>query len=309
MPRPSRAGYKLLAVAVAVTVAIAATASDASADGSLIPAWTERLPGNAREISRSSSASRDTPVLEGAYGPASQSSVGLELGTVRLHWEGISVRLGVHFLVALENHDKGIFAGMPFVASQLWRGLWGSSLSFTSRSLSRQWFGPRGGLEVTTLFGHESAHADADFRDTHPGFSGPPRRGDILKGGEGNYFQHDIAVRLAPRDSLDLVLRVQDRIYVTGLMRQAPGLDVVLTWRLLPEIQPMVAIFAERLFVNPGDNASGNGAFARVMLGALLPGKLGVVTPFVSLDGGNGKGFFVNQREARGSFGLRYSPF
>ena len=307
MLRSSRAGSRLLGAAI--LLAIAAGTPRAKADGSLIPAWTERLPGNAREISRASSASRDTPVLEGAYGPASQSSVGLEFATVRLHWEGISVRFAVHFLVALENHDKGFISGMPFVANQLWRGLWGSSLSFTSRSLSRQWFGPRGGLEVTTLFGHESAHADADFRDTHPGFSGPPHRGDILRGGEGNYFQHDIAARLAPRDSLDLVLRVQDRIYVTGLMRHAPGLDLVLTWRPIPEIQPMVAIFAERLFVNPGENASENGAFARVMLGALLPGKLGVVTPFVSLDGGNGKGFLINQREARGSFGLRYSPF
>lgn len=303
----SRESSRLLAAAM--LLAVAAATPRARADGSLIPAWTERLPGNAREISRASSASRDTPVLEGAYGPASQSSVGLEFGTVRLHWEGISVRLGVHFLVALENHDKGFISGMPFVATQLWRGLWGSSLSFTSRSLARQWFGPRGGLEVTTLFGHESAHADADFRDTHPGFSLPPHRGEIVKGGEGNYFQHDLAVRLAPHEKLELVLRVQDRIYITGLMRHAPGFDAVLTWKLIPELQPMVAIFAERLFVNPGDNASENGAFARVMLGALLPGKLGVVTPFVSLDGGNGKGFLVNEREARGSFGLRYSPF
>jgi len=296
-------------LAVAMFAATAATASEASAEGSLISAWSERLPGNAREISRSSSASRDTPVLEGAYGPASQSSVGLELGTVRLHWEGISVRLGVHFLVALENHDKGILAGMPFVASQLWRGLWGSSLAFTSRALARRLFGPRGALEVTTLFGHENAHADADFRDTHPGFGGAARRGDIRDGGQGNYFQHDLAVRLAPTESLDLVLRVQDRIYVTGPMRHAPGVDLVLTWRLLPEIQPMVAIFAERLLVNPGENAASNGGFARVMLGAVLPGKLGAVTPFLSLDGGNGKGFLVNEREVRGSFGLRYSPF
>jgi hypothetical protein len=307
MPRSSRAGPR--ALAGATLLAIASSAPRARADGSLIPAWTERLPGNAREISRAASASRDTPILEGAYGPASQSSVGIEFGTVRLHWEGISVRLGVHFLVALENHDKGFISGMPFVANQLWRGLWGSSLAFTSRGLARRWFGPRGGLEVTTLFGHESAHADADFRDTHPGFFAAPRRGDILKGGEGNYFQHDLAVRLAPTEKLELVLRVQDRIYITGLVRQAPGLDAVLTWKLLPELQPMVAIFAERLFVNPGENASENAAFARVMLGALLPGKLGVVTPFVSLDGGNGKGFLVNQVEARGSFGLRYSPF
>jgi hypothetical protein len=305
--RSSRA--RRLVLAAAMFGATAASASDASADTSFFPGWSERLPGNAREISRSSSASRDTPALEGAYGPASQSSVGLEFGTVRLHWEGISVRLGVHFLVALENHDKGILAGMPFVASQLWRGLWGSSLAFTSRSLARRLFGPRGALEVTTLFGHETAHADADFRDTHPGFADAPRRGDIRDGGQGNYFQHDLAVRLAPTSSLDLVVRAQDRIYITGLMRHAPGLDLVLTWRLLPELQPMVAVFAERLLVNPGENAARNGGFARVMLGAVLPGKLGAVTPFLSLDGGNGKGFLVNQRELRGSFGLRYSPF
>ncbi|MEP7120100.1 MAG: hypothetical protein ABJE95_04280 [Byssovorax sp.] len=307
MPRSSRARRTVLALAL--FAATAASASPALADGSFFPSFSERLPGNAREISRSSSASRDTPVLEGAYGPASQSSVGLEFGTVRLHWEGISVRLGVHFLVALENHDKGVFAGMPFVASQLWRGLWGSSLAFTSRSLARQLFGPRGALEVTTLFGHETAHADADFRATHPGFGGASRRGDIRDGGQGNYFQHDLAVRLAPSASLDLVLRVQDRIYVTGLMRHAPGLDAALTWRMMPEIQPMIAIFAERLLVNPGENAAQNGGFARVMLGAVLPGKLGAVTPFLSLDGGNGKGYLVNQRELRGSFGLRYSPF
>ena len=290
--------------AAAMTVAVSARA-----DGTFFPAWSERLPGNAREISRTASASRDTPVLEGAYGPTSQSSVGMEFGTVRLHWGGLSVRLGVHFLVALENHDKGILSGMPFVATQLWRGLWGSSLSFTSTSLARAWFGPRGGLEVTTLFGHETAHADAEFRDAHPDFADAPRRGDILDGGAGNYLQHDLAVRLAPTEDLDLVLRAQDRIYLTGLLRHAPGLDLVLTWRLRPELQPMVAVFAERLFVNPGDNGAESGGFARVMLGAALPGKLGVVTPFLSLDGGSGKGFLVNQREVRGSFGLRYSPF
>lgn len=307
MIRSSRAHGLLLAAAIGATTAT--LARSARADTAFFPAWSERLPGNAREISRTASASRDTPILEGAYGPASQSSVGMEFGTVRLHWGGLSVRLGVHFLVALENHDKGIFAGMPFVASQLWRGLWGSSLAFTSTSLARQWFGPRGALEVTTLFGHETAHADAEFRDTHPRFADAPRRGDLVDGGAGNYFQHDLAVRLAPTTDLDLVLRVQDRIYVTGWMRHAPGLDLALTWRLRPEIQPMLAVFAERLFVNPGENDAENGGFARVMLGVVLPGKLGLVTPFLSLDGGNGKGFLVNQREARGSFGLRYSPF
>src|SRR5205823_12807751 len=114
-------------------------------------------------IPRFTSASRDTPLLEGAYGPRAQSSLGFEFCTLKADFGAVSVRWGVHFLIALENVDSVDTVAFPFIATHLFRGFYGSSLALSADRLARRWLGPRGALEVTLLYAHENAHAAADF--------------------------------------------------------------------------------------------------------------------------------------------------
>jgi hypothetical protein len=70
---------------------------------------------------------------------------------------------------------------------------------------------------------------------------------------------------------------------------------------------PQVAVFAEHLFAH--DAFVPDGSFFRAMAGVVLPGRVGEVEPFVSLDGGNGKGLLVQERELRLAVGVRYALF
>jgi hypothetical protein len=269
-------------------------------------AHVQRLPGPARAISRTTSASRDTPVFEAAYGPKAQTSVGLEFGTLRLYDRDLSLQLGFHGMIALEDVTPG--AATPFIASQLWRGVYGSSLALSSRSLAERWFGRRGAVELTVMYGHESDHADADFRDAHPEYSATPPRGLIPRGGGGDYLRTDYAVQIPLGARGELVLRVQDRLFFSGPLLHAPGADVILRVHVLPQLVPTLALFGERLFVAPESGAP-DGLFGRAMLGLAFPGIIGAIMPFVSFDGGNGKGYLVNRVESHVSAGFRYAPF
>ena len=81
------------------------------------------LPGPARAIPRSTSASRDTPVFELAYGPRAQGSIGAEPGLLELRGPGAALRFGMYAMIALENGT----GRAVFPPAQLWRGLVGAS--------------------------------------------------------------------------------------------------------------------------------------------------------------------------------------
>ena len=72
-------------------------------------------------------------------------------------------------------------------------------------------------------------------------------------------------------------------------------------------MEPQLALFGEHLFAH--DAFVQDGEFFRAMAGAVLPGRVGELEPFVSFDGGNGKGLLVQERELRLSVGIRYAPF
>jgi hypothetical protein len=297
-------------LALSLFAVVSLTSFDARADEPWSPllANIERLPGSAREISRWTSASRDVPLLEGAYGPQAQSSLGLELGTMRIHGAGLSARLGVHFLAAFENYDASETQQLPLVATQLYRGMYGSSLAFTNEGLNKK-LGPRGAFEITILYGHEVANMSSSFADAHPAFRAQLARGEIPNGGAGDFIQTDYGLRLALGPDWTWIARAQDRVYLRGPFTHVPGVELSLRWAVMAQLQPLLSIYAEHGFGDRDENRAGDTNFFRAMLGFAAPGKIGIGTPFVSIDAGNGKGMLVNRRETHVSVGLRYTPF
>ena len=277
------------------------------------------LPGAARGIPRTSSASRDTPVLEYAYGPRAQASIGVEPGVFEVRRTSTVFRFGLYGLVGLENATSDRF----FPPGELWRGLVGVSFALELPRLARDWLVPGSSLEVGLVVGHESDHATVASSST----LAPPGPLAIPFGGGGDYLAPDIAVRLPAGRAVTITLRLEDRIYFNELpllvgartasdvvaddlhegLVNAPGADLVVRWRAVPWAEPQLAVFAEHLF--PHDAFVPDGQFLRAMAGVVLPGRVGELEPFASFDGGNGKGLLVQERELRFSVGLRYAPF
>lgn len=270
-----------------------------------MPSWFERFPGAAREIPRTLSASRDAPVLEGSYGPVSRSSVGIEFGTFRLHFDDLAVRVGPHFLVALENVHSGSPVGVPLIATQLWRGVWGATIAFSSSSFAERLFGKGAMFEIGGVFARETANATASFVKAHP-FNDAPKPRDIPDGGSGMFLQADFSVKLVPHERVTIIGRLGDRLYVTGPIKHAPWAEGVITVRVVPLIVPFFSVYAERLLVN---NAYDDGGYVRGLLGVSLPSKYGTLALFGGFDVGNGKGLLINKRGAHVSAGVRYAAF
>jgi hypothetical protein len=298
----------------------------AIATGILVPcaiagsarADTSWLPGPPRAIARSASASRDTPVLEYAYGPRAQASIGAEPGLVAIETPDVVTRVGLYAMVALENATDTRF----FPPGELWRGLVGASIAWELPRAARAWLGPGADLEIALVVGHESDHETSD--STAQLETPPPTA--IPYGGGGDFVAPDVAVRL-PAGPFMLTARLQDRFYFNAFplivgdraasdaiatqlhegLAQAAGADLIARWRLSAWAQPQLALFAEHLFAREAPVE--DGGFFRAMLGIAFPGWTGELLPFGSFDAGNGKGLLVDRREARVSVGVRYVAF
>jgi hypothetical protein len=277
------------------------------------------LPGADRALPRSTSASRDAPVLEYAYGPSAQASIGAEPGLLEMRRPASTLRLGIYALVALEDASSH----RAFPPGGLWRGLVGASLALELSSLARAWLVPGGDLEVGLVVGLERDQATAAYSSSLP----PPGPLAIPFGGGGAYLAPDVAVRLPVGRALTVTMRLQDRIYFSELpllvgarvasdvvadglregLLNAPGADLVVRWRAAAWALPEVAVFAEHLFAH--DAFVQDGQFLRVLAGVALPGRMGELEPFASFDGGNGKGLLVQERALRLSAGVRYVLF
>jgi hypothetical protein len=84
--RPIRSARRAIerAVVLGAVLVLGALLVPGRARADLAPREVRLVPGAAREIGRSDSASRDTPAFEAAYGPRAQTSAGIELGLLRL---------------------------------------------------------------------------------------------------------------------------------------------------------------------------------------------------------------------------------
>jgi hypothetical protein len=280
---------------------------------------TTWLPGADRAIPRTTSASRDTPVLEYAYGPRAQASIGLEPGIVETRGESWALRAGLYAMTALENGTSSRL----FPPSELWRGLVGASVALELPETAHAWFGSTSAFEIGLIVGHESDHATSGSTSTLPP-AGPLA---LPYGGGGDFISPDVALRLSAARDLTLTLRLADRIYFNELpllfgargasdtiaanlhegVANATTADLILGWRASPSVEPRLALFGEHLFSREGSILDGQ--LFRVVAGVALPGRVGELEPFVSVDGGNGKGVLVDEREVRVSVGVRYAPF
>jgi hypothetical protein len=304
-----------LAVVTFLVTGIAA--NEASADPAAT--GTTWLPGSDRAIPRTTSASRDTPLLEYAYGPRAQASIGAEPGILESRGSALVFRFGLYAMVGLENATDTRF----FPPGELWRGLVGASFALELPRVARAWLVPGSTFEVGLIVGHESDHESADSTSTLP----PPGPLAIPFGGGGDFLAPDVAVRLPAGRAVTLVVRIQDRIYFNELpllvgattasddiaeslhegLVNAPGADLIARWHAARWAKPQLALFGEHLF--PHDASAQDGQFFRAMAGVVFPGRVGELEPFVSFDGGNGKGLLVEERALRFSVGVRYAPF
>jgi hypothetical protein len=274
---------------VALTLAALATTSAPARAAEVV--W---LPGSARTIARATSASRDIPLLELAYGPRAQASVGLEPGFLAVVTSQWTVHVGGYAMVALENGVSKI----AFPPSETWRGLVGFSVSASADALARRWFGRDASLEFSLVLGHESDHFS--------GHDTPVQLPGDLPNVTGDFVAPDVALR-APLGRFLVTARLSDRVYVRGALVDAPSADLGFRLRVHPIVQPTLALYGEQIL--PRDGAMHSGFFGRVLAGVGFVGRLGEVTPFFSVDAGNGKGVLVARREARISGGIRYAPF
>lgn len=252
------------------------------------------LPGAARAIPRTESASRDRPVLEYAYGPVAHSSIGGEWAWFKVRRRTRTFRFGMYAMIALENHDWATL----FPPVETWRGMTGFNWAISLDELAHSWFGKDGAFEIGLVFGHESDHGTVN----------DPWEPDFIPGGGGGQFlTPDMAIRIPLSEIFWFTTRIQSRAYLGGSLVLAPGADIILRWYITEWFNLHIALFLEGLF--PREEAAHNGFFIRRMYGANFPGDIGEFTFFLSTDGGNGKGLLINHRDFRLSFGVRYAPF
>ena len=292
---------RALTIAAAI-VALAASSSNARADG---VTW---IPGNSREIARTSSASRDAPVSALVFAPRVRAMAAADFAFAKIDLGGgVALRPGMAAFFELEHAEKGKKGALPLPGQgngpMLWRGHYLVSLALSAERLAKRWLGDRGAIEIAAMAGHESDHVTgASFDDVH----GP---GDILYGGGGEFVTFDVAVRAPLGASVDVWGRVANRRYLRGAILDAPGIEGGVRWRVDKVLQPLLSVFAERLFVDHGQNGADNGGFASLLAGVAVHGAMGELVPFVSLDAGNGKGLLINRRETNLTIGVRFAPF
>ena len=232
------------------------------------------LPGGARTISRGDSASRDTPVLELAYGPRAQASIGTDLGFFAIASPSATLHLGGYAMIALHN---GV-SDAAFPPFENWRG---PRRSFSAsapagRARAQVVFGRRGALELTLVAGHESDHHT----------DGPPpvvRRPD-----ESSRTRRATSSRPRSRGGSWSARSASRR--ASSIARTSGGASPTCPRPTstcsssckYPIVQPRLALYGEALA--PRDTGIRLGFFARAMLGVTFVGRYAEVTPFVSFD-------------------------
>ncbi len=268
------------------------------------------LPQEPRAIPETTSASRDAPVLEWAYGPRAQASVGHAFGIAA--WDNRQTRLGVTALLALE--DGSAHAAFP---TEFLRHRLEVSLAWLLPRLARTWLPPHAQLELALRLGHDGPSGRMVGPDAI-------RADDLPFGAGGGYLAVDAAARIPTGPAWTWTPRLGLRLYTnvfpwlfsqTASNAVADGLRegalVAVTaeiggrYRWKPKVNPMFSLFGQWLAAH--DASAHDARFARLLAGLALKGRAGELTPFVSLDIGNGMGVLVNRDQLRLSAGVRHA--
>jgi hypothetical protein len=277
----------------------------------LLPGVTaaDPLPLTPRAISLDDSASRDAPVLELAYGPTLQLSLGGEMGLEHKPRGAADYRFLLSVLGAFEVKT----AGTP--PPSYFRGIAGIAGAYALKPPA----GLGGIVEITAGFAGAWA-TTLGIPDPIPPLDGIPF------GAGGLYAQADVAwrrdfgawevtIRIDERVDVPTWLLIFDQRFIADAIADAisdgltnePSVDFVLRWRLTPRLQPLLSLHGDVLF--PWDPIDRIGFFGRALLGLGIHTAAGEAIPFLSLDAGNGQGLLVNEQRVRFSGGVRYAFF
>jgi hypothetical protein len=257
--------------------------------------------GPAREISHSSSASRDTFVLGLMVAPRPVLTAAGDFSLLSFRFAGLTLRMGFHGMLELESHDKtNKFTGLPSADIHFWRGVWGYSLALSLDRLARRYLGRGSALEGAISLRHESEH----YTGSNDGGEGTDYS-DVPH--IGNFIMLDFAVRYRIR-SVDLIARLQHKFFLPESgYTHGPGGDLVARWRLNKWVHPFASFFGEYLFgaKHFGSTKFPDNYLVRGMLGVILPSRYGDLYIFMSGDVGHRKGLAVYTEEATLGGGVR----
>lgn len=258
--------------------------------------------GPAREISHSSSASRDTFAMSMTILPRPVLTAGGEFSILGFRFSGMTWRVGFHGMLELESHEKTKrFAGRPEGDISYWRGIFGYSLALSLDRLARRWLGKGSALEATLTGRHESEHYTGS-NDGGEGtdYSDRPHIGDFI--------MLDLAVRYRIR-RVDLIARLQHKFFLPGRSgySHGPGGDLVVRWRLNRWVHPFGSFFGEHLSGTDHFNGTKfpDAYLVRGLAGAILPSRFGEMYIYLSADVGHRKGLAVYTEEATLGLGIR----
>jgi hypothetical protein len=268
------------------------------------------LPGDAREITHATSASRDTALLDGILYPRISVTLGGEFGLLRYRAGPVSLRPGVFALFNLESRTKAKhFFPAPGGDSDLWRGILAYELTCAFDRFAERHMGEAGALELALGYYHESEHhsagnepAQPDDGPDHPELRGRPQI--------DNFVMLDLAARTRWA-KFEFVGRVQSKLFINGPasqhepFRYGIGGDAIVRARHHPRVQPFSANFLEVLSSPVRRDAN----TFRSLLGVAFPGVFGEFSLYMSLTTGAGKGLLIPVNETDFGGGLRYSPF
>jgi hypothetical protein len=279
------------------------------------PAPVTLMPGDARVISHSTSASRDVGALSYQVLPRVALGTGGDFAFLGIRFAGLELRAGVFGLIEVETRDPAPanFMTVPS-GTYLWRGVLGYSLALSFGALGERLLGPRGQLELAVSFRHESEH----FTGTRTG--GEPLYPEVP--GIGDFVMPDLALRKA-LGPVDLELRAQIKAFLPSSPAYAysagPGADLLLRWRARRLLHPFFSFFVERLFgryVPQGDSHRQipDNTMVRGLLGVIIPGEAADLMLFAAASTGNGKGLLAYGEYKTIGWGIRVaflkrSPF
>lgn len=256
--------------------------------------------GPAREISHSSSASRDTALVSAVFTPRLVRAAGGDFAILSYATEDFTWRLAAFGMLELFGEGRAD-QGLPFPSGDigLWRGLFGYSVAWSLDAIARDTCGERCALEATVSFRHESEHYTASN-------DGTTERRYVDYPHIGDFVMPDVASRL-PLGNFDLTVRMQTKVWTSRHAqtpyRFGPGGDVVLRWRLWDHLHPFTSTFAEYYFASAAPDAY----FIRNLSGVLIPSPYGDISVHFVSEVGHGKGFMVLREEASFGFGMSFA--